>query len=288
MSQSDFDVEAFNELPELQRSLLQLISIIYAPVAATPLASCAHRVGINNPRDGENFTLHSLRPVLVDLIHKGFLEGTQGKYNCPVDICEEILLTSISDNTFNEYSTQVLAAFSATESFGRVLWQSVEHGVSHARIFLFQGLVDKLANALELLHERYQYRESILSKPGFFPATFGSPVNQVLLDTLTDEMFSLVFLELVDFSLENMHDQTELWKLLTDRQEKIPDFQNFQHLLIEPQARYSLLSGNTDLFPELPAGTHTQTNMLKDEVTYDDRHFHWHIANSAKQLSQGN
>lgn len=288
MSQSNFDINAFNDLTDLQRSLLQLISIIYAPVAATPLASCAHRIGINNPIDGENFTLHSLRPMLVDLIHKGFLEGAQGKYNCPPDISEEILLTSISNGTFDQYSDQVLASFSATESFGRVLWQSVEHGLSHARIFLFQGKGEKLAHTLELLHERYQYRESILSDPGFFAATFGSPTNKVLLDALTDEMFSLVFLELSLFSLEKLHDQTELWQLFTERKDKIPNIQSFQLLLIEPQARYSLLSGQADLFPELPPGIPVQTNTLKEEVHYDDRHFFWHFANCARQLTHAN
>ena len=288
MSQSNFDIEAFNKLTDIQRSLLQLLSIIYAPVAATPLASCAHRAGIDNPKDGENFTLHSLRPILVDLIHKGFLDGAQGKYYCLPDIAEEILLTSISDGTFNEYSDQVLASFSATESFGRVLWQSVEHGLSHARIFLFQGKVEKLSHTLDLLHERYQYRESLLSDPGFFPATFGSPANKILLDALSDQMFRFVFIELAEFSLEHMHDQTGLWKLLAERQESIPNFKTFQQLLIEPQARYSLLSGKFDLFPELPHGTHTQINTLKDEVTYDDRHFNWHVANCARQLTHGN
>ena len=75
--------EALSQLPDLQRSLLQLISIIYSPVAATPLASCAHRIGINDPANNDSFTMHSLRPVLVDLIHAGWLEGSQGRYFIP-------------------------------------------------------------------------------------------------------------------------------------------------------------------------------------------------------------
>ena len=288
MSQSSFYLDAFNELPKLQRSLLQLIALIYAPVAATPLASCAQRVGIVNPRDGESFTLHSLRPILVDLIHKGLLKGTQGKYYCEPGVAEIILLSSIKDGTFASYSEQVLASFSATESFGRVLWQSVEHGLSHARIYLFQGKVEKLTHILELLHERYQYRESILTNPGFFPATFGSPANSDLLDALSDQMFSLVFIELAGFALDNMHEQSRLWDLLLQRQQNIPDFQSFQFFLIEPQARYSLLSGNAELFPELPAGITAQETVLKDKVIYDNRHIQWHIANSARQLIHGN
>ena len=285
MSQSSFDRTAFYELPELQRSLLQLVSLIYAPVAATPLASCAQRVGINNPRDGENFTLHSLRPILVDLIHKGYLRGSQGKYDCVPEISEEILLTSISDKTFDKYSDQVLTSFSATESFGRILWQSVEHGLSHARIFLFQGKAEKLSHILELLHERYQYRESVLSEIGFFPAIFGSPANKKLLDALTDQMFSVAFIQLAEYGLKNMHDQSQLWDLLLERQQNIPNFQGFQFYLIEPQARYSLLSGNANIFPELPAGITSQDTLLKDKVLYDDRHLHWHLANCARQLT---
>jgi len=290
MNQATFDLNAFNALPKLQRSLLQLISIIYAPVAATPLASCAHRLGINDPVINDSFTLHSLRPVLVDLIHDDWLEGSQGKYHCPEAIRDEILLTSLDDSTFEALSTQVLASFSATESFGRILWQSVEHGMSHARIYLFQGRTEKLSHTLELLHERYQYRESELINPGFYPATFGSPINAKLLDALSDEMFGVAFIGLSEHSLEKLSKQTELWDLLEARKENIPNLAAFQFQLLEPQARYSLIAGDPEVFPELPKGKHTQSGAMlgTETIEYDDRHVFWHIANSARQLIKGN
>jgi len=146
---NSFDREKFYNLSELQRSLLQVISIVYAPVAATPFASCLHRLGINDPKLNESFTLHSLRPFLVDLIHGNWLVGEQGKYHCPAGLREDILLTAIDDDVFTQYSEQVLKSFSATESFGRVLWQSLEHGLSHARIYLFQGKAEKLEDSLK-------------------------------------------------------------------------------------------------------------------------------------------
>jgi len=204
MIQATFDLNAFNALPKLQRSLIQLMSIIYAPVAATPLASCAHRLGINDPDVDDTFTMHTIRPILVDLIHDNWLAGSQGKYHCPDEIRDEILLTTLNDDSFATYSAQVLSSFSATESFGRILWQSVEHGISHARIYLFQGKTDKLNSTLELLNERYQYRESELVNPGFYPTTFGSPINAKLLDALSDDMFGLAFIGLSEHSLENL------------------------------------------------------------------------------------
>ena len=293
MTQANFDLDAFNKLPELQRSLLQLMSIIYAPVAATPLASCAFKLGLTDP-NGDSFTLHTLRPVLVDLIHADYLVGSQGKYHCPAPLREEILLTAIEDGIFKEYGDQVLLSFSATESFGRILWQSVEHGISHARIFLFQGRTEKLSHILELLHERYQYRDSELVNPGFFPATFGMPPNKRLLDKLSDEMFSITFIDLVETSYDNLEDQSGLWELLVQRENNIPDAAGFQFLLQHPRAIYSLFAGNNELFPELPAGIHTQSGVLSTElginekVEYDDRHISWHLANSARFLIQGN
>ncbi len=288
MNQTKFNLEAFNQLSTLQRSLLQLISIIYAPVAATPLASCAHRVGISDPKDGESFTLHTLRPVLIELIHANFLQGSQGKYFCEAGIREAILLTALSDATFEKYSTQVLSSFSATESFGRVLWQSIEHGISHARIFLFQGRSEKLDHTLELLNERYQYRDSELLNPGFFPATFGSPPDKELLAALTDKMFSMAFIGLAEHNLEDLKDQTDLWSLLEERLANIPNLQGFQLSLQEPQTKYSLYAGNTKLFPELPAGITYQSGVLTDGVKYDDRHIQWQLANSARQVTLGN
>ncbi len=301
MNQHPFDSEKFYQLSKLQQSLLQVISIIYAPVAATPFASCLHRLGINDPKSGEDpdesFTLHSLRPFLVDLIHENWLVGEQGKYHCPAGLREDILLTSINDGVYTEYSEQVLKSFSATESFGRVLWQSLEHGVSHARIYLFQGKAEKLNHVLELLIERYQYQDSELVDPGFYPATFGSPTNEKLLDALTDDMFGFTFIELSEHSLKNLSDQSKLWDLLEKRKANIPNQRGFQFFLIEPQARYSLFSGISDLFPELPAGTpvpESQQKLLESfsntssAVQHDDRHFHWQLANSARQLSHNN
>ncbi len=291
MSQQSFDLEAFKKLPEIQRALLHLISIIYLPVAATPLASCAHRLGINDPRSGDSFTLHSLRPVLVDLIHNGWLEGSQGKYSCPNHFLDDVLLSAINEDVFKLYAEQVLSSFSATESFGRILWQSVEHGVSHARIYLFLGKAEKLQHVLELLHERYQYRDSELIDPGFYTATFGSPVNQDLLAKLNDELFSLAFLDLSENSLKTLNNQAELWELLQQRIANITNLSGFQFFLLQPQAKYSIFSGDHKLFPELPAGIHHQSSsMLKDtaDVQYDDRHVEWHLANCAKQLILAN
>ena len=294
LNQPDFDRKAFDALPKLERSLLQIISVIYAPVAATPLASCAHHLGINDPQSGEAFTLHTIRPVLVDLIHTGFLEGSQGKYFCAAGIREEILLSSINDATFEAYSAQVMRSFSATESFGRVLWQSIEHGLSHARIYLFQGRSEKLISTLDLLNERYQYRESVLENPGFYPATFGTPANEKLLAPLSDEMFAVAFINLVDFGLAGLHDQSKLWALLKEREESMANVSSFKFALHDTQAEYSLLAGQHDLFPKLPAGLHIQDTAKllggadTEKVQYDDRHVQWHLSNSAKQLTLGN
>ena len=290
MTQTTFDLDAFNALPKLQRALVQLSAIIYAPVAATPLASCAHRLGIDDPNINDSFTLHSLRPVLVDLIHDDWLEGSQGKYHCPEAIRDDVLLTTLDEGNFETFSSQVLASFSATESFGRVLWQSVEHGISHARIFLFQGRTEKLNSTLELLHERYQYRDSELVNPGFYPSTFGSPINAKLLDALSDEMFGVAFIGLSEHSLDNQSKQTELWQLLESRKASIPNFASFQFQLLEPQARYSLYAGSAETFPDLPKGKHTQSGAMlgNEKVEYDDRHIFWYLANSARQLMHGN
>lgn len=290
MSLSKFDPDAFNNLPLLQRSLLQLTSIIYAPVAATPLASCAHRLGINDPKSDDSFTLHSLRPYLVDLIHDGWLEGAQGKYHCPTDFRDEYLLSAINDQVFDRYADQVLASFSATESFGRILWQSVEHGISHARIYLFQGKTEKLEHTLELLFERYQYRDSELINPGFYPATFGTPVNTKLLAVLSNKMFSMAFIGLSEYSTKGLHKQTTLWELMEERKQLLPDELNFDYLLIEPQTEYSLLAGRYDLFPDLPKALTRNTQLLGNQTneTYDDRHVFWHLANCVKQIVHAN
>ena len=104
MSHSHFDRESFYKLSDLQRSLLQVISIVYAPVAANVFNVKTKFQIIYCHNANESFTLHSLRPFLVDLIHGDWLVCEQGKYYCPAGLREDILLTAIDDGVFNEYS----------------------------------------------------------------------------------------------------------------------------------------------------------------------------------------
>ena len=81
------------------------------------LAVCT-RLGIDDPKLEDSFTLHSLRPFLVELIHENWLVGEQGKYHCPAGLREDILLTAIDDGVFTEYSE---ASFKIIFS-NRIIW----------------------------------------------------------------------------------------------------------------------------------------------------------------------
>ncbi|HIO92296.1 MAG TPA: DEAD/DEAH box helicase [Leucothrix mucor] len=263
-----FDTEIFEQLSDIESSLLKILAIMYIPVAATPLAICAHRIGIDDPDTELSFNMNSIRPHLQKMVDLDWVQLHNNRYSCHQDLQNPLLQRAMHDGDFTEIAEQVIESFPPREDSGILAWQSVEHGIAHARLHMFLGDHAKLLEVLDSLYARYTYSESILNSVGFYPAMFGDPIDVELISLLNDETFYIVCNELSYTGLTELNDISHLWTLMNDR-----GLSGHADNMDNGDVRefYSILSGQKDLFTKIPE-TLSLTSVF------------WRVADSTRQL----
>ncbi len=267
-----FDTEIFEQLTDIESSMLKILAIIYIPVASTPLAICAHRIGIDDPETELSFNMNSIRPHLKKLVDLEWIHLENNRYACHSDLQNALLKRTIQDGDFTVIAEQVIESFPPREDSGILAWQSVEHGIAHARLYMFLGNHKKLQEVLDSLYARYTYSESILNSVGFYPAMFGDPIDVDMLSLLNDETFFIACNELSYTGLSELNDISHLWKIMNER-----GLSHHSDSMENGDVRefYSILSGQKDLFSPKP----TELNLAT---------VFWHVADSTRQLIDKN
>ncbi|WP_022952271.1 DEAD/DEAH box helicase [Leucothrix mucor] len=251
---AEFDSIAFQQLPDLERSLLQLLSVIYAPTAATPLAICARKVGIRNPAGDESFNLHTLKPVLQGLVDTGWITSGINRFACTLESREKITLDAVHQGVFEEYSASILEAFEPRKVDGIIVWQDLEHGISHARIHLYRGDRAQLRLTLQSLYKQFANTETPIDAKSFYEPIFGNPPDPEVLSTLKPEILADSFKDLAQSGMQKLQDLQPLWELVQHNQT------TEDSSMIETQTLYRLLTGQLEAAnEELVAGSVSAT-----------------------------
>jgi SNF2 family DNA or RNA helicase len=250
----ELDLPAFQQLPELEQSLLHLLSVIYAPTAATPLAICARKVEIKNPAGDESFNLHSLKPVLQALMDRGWITSGINRFACCSELREQITLDALKKGVFDEYSTQILEAFEPRQVDGMVVWQDLEHGISYARIHLYRGDRSRLRQTLLSVYQQFSQTETPLDAKGFYEPIFGTPPDPEIMGTLSPEILADAFKDLAHSGMQKLQDLQPLWELLQkNKPETTGDAPDDQ--ILETRTLYCLLTGQLDALETDYTGT---------------------------------
>lgn len=239
------DLSAFQQLPELEQSLLHLLSVIYAPTAATPLAICARKANIRNPAGDESFNLHSLKPVLQGLMDTGWITSGINRFACCQEMRETITLDAIQKGVFEEYSSQILEAFEPRQIDGMVVWQDMEHGISFGRIHLYRGDRTRLRQTLLSVYQQFSQTETPLDAKGFYEPIFGTPPNPDIMGTLSPEILGDAFKDLAYSGMQKLQDLQPLWELLQKNKSDAPNNAADDQIL-ETRTLYCLLTGQLD------------------------------------------
>ncbi|PWQ97716.1 DEAD/DEAH box helicase [Leucothrix pacifica] len=281
----ELDLSAFQQLPKLEQSLLHLLSVIYAPTAATPLAICARKVDIKNPAGDESFNLHSLKPVLQGLMDKGWITSGINRFACCAQLREQITLDAINAGVFEEYSKQILEAFEPRQVDGMVTWQDLEHGISYARIHLYRGDRSKLRQTLLSVYQQFSQTETPLDAKGFYEPIFGTPPDPQIMGALSPEILGDAFKDLAHSGMQKLQDLQPLWELLQKNKSENPT-DSVDDQILETRTLYCLLTGqlsalNTDyrgpdisparkLFNSIQQLVHEGSNAAVSSLTVDD------------------
>ena len=253
----EYDLSTFRQLPQLERSLLQLLSVIYAPTAATPLAICARKVGIRNPNGDESFNLHSLKPILEGLMESGWITAGINRFSCRPEMREKVTVEAINIGVFDNYSEIILEAFEPRQIDGVVVWQDLEHGISHARIHLYRGDRVRLRETLQSLYKQFAESENPIDAKGFYDPIFGTPPDMDIMGILQPEILSDAFKDLAYSGMQKLQNLQPLWELT--QQQSDGDLHNNSDTtqMLETRALYCLLTGQLDAI-ELPEPSETE------------------------------
>ncbi|MGB1309908.1 MAG: hypothetical protein ACPG47_01795, partial [Leucothrix sp.] len=273
-STTTFDLSSFRQLPELERSLLQLLSVIYAPTAATPLAICARKVGIRN--GDESFNLHSLKPILQGLMDTGWITTGINRFACRTDMREKVTVETINSDAFDNYSENILEAFEPRQVDGVVVWQDLEHGISHARIHLYRGDRVRLRETLHSIYQQFAETDTPIDAKGFYDPIFGTPPDMDIMGVLQPEILADAFKDLAYSGMQKLQNLQPLWEL-TQQSDDASDKHDGSRML-ETRTLYCLLTGQLSLI---------DTSVTTDDNTGTPPPNHLLVA-SIKQLVQGN
>jgi superfamily II DNA or RNA helicase len=268
-----FDPITFEQLTTIESYFLNILAIMYIPVASTPLAICAHRIGVDDPSTGLSFNMNSIRPHLKNMVELGWLQLESNRYSCHPNLLDPLLWRSIEKGDFQQIAEQVIEAFPPREDTGILTWSSIDHGIAHARLYMYLGEHSKLNEVLASLDARYAYTDpdSIINTVGFYQGMFGVPANAKMLSLLDNKTFQLACEELIYAGVSELDNISHLWELLSKR----IDNQSINTSGVSTQGNvrelYSLLSGQKDIFSPLPTNNGLAT-------------VYWYVADSVRQL----
>ena len=268
-----FDPATFAQLTDIEGTLLKILAIMYIPVAATPLAICAHRIGVDDPDTGLSFNMNSIRPHLKKGVDLGWVQLENNRYACHQNLLDSVLHYMVKNGEFQLIAEQVIEAFPPREDAGILDWSNIDHGIAHARLHMYLGNRAKLDEVLNSLHARYAYSEpdSMINTTGFFQGMFGSPANVEMLSLLDSKTFMLACKELTYAGLSELNNISDVWKLMSERSESGATERIDNSGNGDVREFYSLLSGQRDIFSPMPP-----TNGLSK--------VYWYVADSARQL----
>ncbi|SHH89761.1 DEAD/DEAH box helicase [Desulfofustis glycolicus] len=93
----------FKKLNSFERTLLQILSIVYEPAHSTLLVSCLRKLDIKGPR-GNRPTTSSVNNCLTKLETLGFLDDNR---QCRLDLVESLSRAAVADGSFQRFATVI-------------------------------------------------------------------------------------------------------------------------------------------------------------------------------------
>jgi hypothetical protein len=105
----------YEKLPPLEKTILQLLSLLYVPVSRTNLTTCLNRLDY---RDNQGRALNAtmLKPILDALTTSGFLMAEQGRgVTCDPSLNEIPIREAVKTGEFEKLVAAIAATFPINE-----------------------------------------------------------------------------------------------------------------------------------------------------------------------------
>lgn len=202
---SIFDEKKFFHLSESTQQLLEFMSIIYAPIAATPLSKLSP-VAVD---------VKVLRPLLNDLVNLGFLTvNGVNYYACVDEVRDELTRRSLREGRFVNWAKIVVENLSPEaprQAYGYEFWADVNHALRDLRLQVLLGNNGQwLAKLLD--HANRQYASNAKFRPHPWFTLWGNTLDPAWLPFIPETIFlqfiAPIYLSVADKNNENV---SPLW-----------------------------------------------------------------------------
>jgi len=184
-------------LPEaLEREVLQLLSVIFAPASKTAISFCLNRSGIRNA-DGRQFVPAHVGPLLQPLVEKGVVVHDLNGYYLRPDLCHRYTREAVAAGRFEAMAAAVQREIAPQSAWGgQVYYRSYIQAVRDVRIGLHRGRAQDVQKALNACVR--QFPDGVEQKHPFVIICY--PFDPQWLDWLPLELYVSVVAEHFELS----------------------------------------------------------------------------------------
>ncbi|OQX09668.1 MAG: hypothetical protein BWK73_22145 [Thiothrix lacustris] len=264
-----FDEQKFLQLPENTQHLLEFMSIVYAPIAATPLSKLAPVA----------MDVKVLRPLLDDLVRLELLTVTSNNYYaCAAGIRDELTRRSLRAGRFAALAkvVETLIPTQPVKWYAERFWTDADQALRDIRLQALLGNGKLLATLLERANKQYANSPKFQPHPWF--TLWGSAPDEAWMPFFSTEIF-LQFIAPIYLSVADK-DRTNVSSLWT----------HCQHLLQAEQMDTAALwtvFGSTYYWQLFQRQQWDSPLAAQPAADSGVRLEYWHLFASAQALSQG-
>jgi superfamily II DNA or RNA helicase len=176
-------VTAFLGAPLDARRLVQLLSIVYAPVSKSLLLNTARQSGTLS--GGRSYTTVTLAETLELLSRLKLVHITKEGVRCDTQIMHYATLTSIGDGVFDAMACAVETAIPMLTDWGAIYYRTSLHALRDIRIAFYRGDVPAAFATLARYERQFPY-ETLRCHP--FVAVTGFPFDPDWFRTLPEPL----------------------------------------------------------------------------------------------------
>lgn len=264
-----FDEKKFFHLSESTQQLLEFMSILYAPMAATPLSKL----------EPVAMDVKVLRPLLDDLVRLGLLTvKSNGNYACAAGIRDELTRRSLRTGRFAALAkvVETLIPTQSVKWYAERFWTDADQALRDIRLQALLGNGKLLATLLERANKQYANSPKFQPHPWF--TLWGNAPDEAWMPFFSTEIFlqfiAPIYLSVADRNGENA---SSLWAHCQ---------QLLQAEQMDTAALWTVFGGtyywqlfqrqqwDSPLAAEPPAGAGVRLE-------------YWHLFASARAISQG-
>ncbi|MDZ7832681.1 MAG: DEAD/DEAH box helicase [Desulfobacterales bacterium] len=143
--------DAYNALPLLHQTIVQILAVIYEGVARTHVVNALKKLDIKDI-DTDDFTVKSVTPIFDELVDAGLIRKEYSKYQCSAflaePLCRQMVDASGPGGFFDEIAGAVQKVLSVKRQGEHYAFSSPGQMIREFRIGLYTGSEEKVYDIL--------------------------------------------------------------------------------------------------------------------------------------------